>query len=228
MGRPTGPAVELVEEDGRPWRIVLRNFKGFEATLGRDVLREFCRCFVHAERLTSTVSSMYASQKLHGRESVAFGRDLQVLVWFTVGTLRELARALRTLRSALAKQGLLDPNSEPWMKLREVEQRWENDESFRRMRDKGAFHVDPDVIDEGLNELLKNRDVDLVRGEGLKQVDSSLTLGVEAMHNGLGMDLAAYGEFLAKVSADHAINETIQRAFVLAARTAGIPGFPDE
>ena len=32
-----------------------------------------------------------------------FGRDLITMVWFTVGTLRELAHALRDLRSALKK-----------------------------------------------------------------------------------------------------------------------------
>ena len=37
-----------------------------------------------------------------------FGRDLIAMVWFTVGTLRELGLALKDLRSALEKRGLLD------------------------------------------------------------------------------------------------------------------------
>lgn len=226
IDRPTGPAIEL-EEDGERWKIILRNFGDFEAALGRDVLRGFCRCFIHADRLTSTVSCIYASQQLHGRDSIAFGRDLHSMVWFTIGTLRELAFAVRDLRSALAKRGKLDADSPPWVKLRDVEKRWEEDEFFRRMRDKAAFHVDVDVIDKGLDELVQERDVDLCRGEGPTSVKSSLTLGLEAMHNGLGLDLDGYGAFLQRVSDDHGIGHTIQEAFVLAARSAGIP-FGDE
>ena len=62
-------------------------------SLGRDVLNAFSRCFVHVDRLTSTISCIYASGELHGRDSVAFERDQNTMVWFTVGTLRELALA---------------------------------------------------------------------------------------------------------------------------------------
>lgn len=226
IDRPTGPAVEI-EKDGDRWRIILRNFKDFEAALGRDVLRGFCRCFVHADRLTSTISCIHASEQLHGRDSIAFGRDLHSMVWFTIGTLRELALGIRDLRAALAKRGLLDAESAPWVKLREIEKRWEDDEFFRRMRDKVAFHVDSDVIDRGLDELGQQRDVDLCRGEGSKSVRSSLTLGLEATHNGLGMDLDGYKAFLEHVIDDHMVGEAIQEAFVLATRSAGIP-FGDE
>jgi hypothetical protein len=36
---------------------------------------------------------------------------LLLLVWFRIGTLRELALVLRDLRAALAKRGLLDAES---------------------------------------------------------------------------------------------------------------------
>jgi hypothetical protein len=62
---------------------------------------------------------------------------------------------------------------------------------------------------------------------GEKSVNSSLTLGLVAMHNGLDMDLDAYRSFLERVSADHAIGHAIQEAFVLAARSSGIR-FGDE
>lgn len=62
----------------------------------------------------------------------------------------------------------------------------------------------------------------LSRGDGPKADASSLTLGLEAMHNGSDMDLAAYGRFLEQVSDDHAIGGAIQEAFILAAERAGI------
>ena len=53
---------------------------------------------------------------------------------FAVGTLRELAFALRRVRSVLHKRGILKPE---------------------RMRDDGAFHVDEDVIEKGIGECFK-------------------------------------------------------------------------
>ena len=91
------------------------------------------------------------------------------------------------------------------------------------MRDKVALHVDSDVIDKGLDELSQQRDVDLCRGEGSKSVRSSMTLGLESTHNGLGLDRDSYGAFLEHVSDDHGVGESIQEAFVLATRSAGIP-----
>jgi hypothetical protein len=221
LGRPVGPAVEL-EEAGERWTITLRNFEDFEAALSRDVLRAFCRCFVQVDRLTSTISCIHGSEQLHGRDSVAFGRDLHAMVWFTIGTLREFAAAIRDLRSALAKRNILQADSAPWVALREVERRWEDDDFFRRMRDRAAFHVDREIIDRGLDELVKERDVDLCQGQGPKSSSSSLTLGLLAMHNGLGMDLEAYGAFLERVTDDHGIGHAVQEAFVLAARAVGI------
>ena len=57
------------------------------------------------------------------------------MVWFTIGTLRELARAIRDCRAALKKRGMLQADSPLWLKLREIEDRWERDETFRKMRD---------------------------------------------------------------------------------------------
>jgi len=137
------------------------------------------------------VSFGYVSQQYYGRESVAFGRNLHTMVAFTIGTLRELARGIRELRAAFAKRGLLDAHSDPWIKLLDVEDRWDRDETFRKMRDRIAFHVDGEVIHAGLVKLEDERDVELSRGAGRKADGSSLTLGLLAAHNGLGMDLDA-------------------------------------
>ena len=210
--------IEFVEEatDG-PWKFELRNLARFDELFSRRVLNAFCRCFVHVDRLNSLISCMHTSEQHHGRDSVAYTRDLNALVWFTVGTLRELARAIRHLRSALARCGRLDPESAPWVALRTLEERWENNQ-YRRMRDQAAFHVDEEVIERGLNELVDDDDVTLAEGDGPRHVDSRLTLGFLALHNGLDLDLDGYGEFLEVVMADHgAAGKAIQDAFVLAA-----------
>jgi hypothetical protein len=217
------PAAMLIHQNGTRWMIQLREFAEYRSALGADVMNAFCRCFIHADRLKSMVSFAHVSEQYHGRESVAFGRDLHVMVWFTIGTLRELARAINDCRNALAKRRMLDPKSDPWIRLREVEDRWERDELFRKMRDRAAFHVDGDVVEAGIAALQKDhRDVILCQGDGRKEVNSSLTLGLETQINGLGMDLAAYGKFVETVSDDHAIGSAIQEAFILATRAAGV------
>ena len=171
------------------------------------------------------ISCTYASEQLHGKDSIAFGRDLHTMVWFTIGTLRELALALQALRSALKKRGLLDSGSAPWVTLRELEERWEGNEFFRRMRNVAAFHIDEKVIDDGLTEMLKDSGVAiLAEGEGKKAVKSQLPIGMLALHNGLGLSLEDYGDFIRIVSEDHGgASWAIQMAFVQACEAAGIP-----
>ena len=184
------------------WEFKLRNLGRFDEVFGRNVLSSFCRCFVHVDRLNSLISCMHVSAKYHGQDSVAYTRDLNTLVWFTVGTLRELARAIQGLQTALMKCGRLNPKSAPWITLRKLVRRWENDDDYRRMRDKVAFHVDQDVIESGLNVLIENEDdVTLAEGRGSKHVASRLTLGLLALHNGLDLDLDGYREFLEAVLA---------------------------
>ena len=213
--------IDFIEEaaDG-PWKFKLRNLQRLDEEFGRPILGAFCRCFVHVDRLNSLISCMHTSQKFHGPDSVAYSRDLNTLVWFTVGTLHELAVAIKGLRAELAKRGRLDAESAPWVALRDLERRWENDASYRRMRNQGAFHVDPQVIDRGLNVLIEAEDdVTLVQGCGPKYVDSQLTLGLLSLHNGLELDLKGYEKFLETVMEDHlTAGDAIQKAFILAAR----------
>ena len=223
--RDVKPAFNLVEEASGHWKIGLVNLQKFEEVLGRDVLNAFCRCFVHSDRLTSTNSCIYASEQLHGSDSIAYGRDLLTMEWFTIGTMRELALALQALRSALKKRGLLDSDSAPWVTLRELEERWEGDEFFRRKRDVAAFHVDERIVDDGLMEMLKeSRVATLAEGDGKKAVKGQLPVGMLALHKGLGLSLEGYGDFIHVVSEDHGrASEAIQMAFIHACETAGIP-----
>ena len=122
------PRAVLSKEKSDKWKIELKDFPAFRQALGEDVTNAFARCFVHADRLQSLISFAYVSEKYHGRDSVAFGRNLHTMVSFTAGTLRELALAIKDLRSGLAKRGWLKPNSPAWVTLRAVEGRWEDDE----------------------------------------------------------------------------------------------------
>lgn len=113
------------DDDSGKWKITMESLERADEVLGRDVLTAFCCCFVHADRLNSTMSCMDASANRHGDDSIAYARDLNAMVWFSVGTLRELARSIQSLRCALEERGLLDPESPPWVTLRALEDRWE-------------------------------------------------------------------------------------------------------
>src|SRR2546428_5042060 len=93
------PRAVLIEEAGSKWKIRLKDVGAFREQLGPDVLNAFCRCFVHVDRLQALNSFAFVSEKYHGPHSVAFGRNLNTMVWFTVGTLRELASTIRDLRA---------------------------------------------------------------------------------------------------------------------------------
>ena len=225
--RDVKPAFSLKETSSGRWKIELVNFQKFDEVLTRDVLNAFCRCFVHSDRLTSTTSCIAASAQLHGKDSIVFGRDLLTLVWFTVGTLRELALTLKALRSALKKRGLLDSGSAPWVTLSELEKRWKRNE-FLRMRNVAAFHIDKKIINDGLTKMIKDSvDVTLAEGDGEKNVSSQTPVGTLALHTGLWPsldDLKGYGEFIRSVNKDHnEASEAIQKAFIQACEKAGIP-----
>lgn len=218
------PTIKLIKQANQSWEIELRNPNDFDALVGRDVLNAFCRCFVHVDRLNSAVSCMYASKQAHGQDSVAYGRDLDAQVWFTVGTLRELAISIQKLRSALRKRCLLDPESDAWVSLRKLEKRWEDDEFYRTMRNVAAFHIDEQLIDKGLDELTMERRVLLANGQGRMYGNSRLTLGLLALQNGLGVDIDGYGDFLEVVVDDLEVaGPAIQKVFILTAQAVGVP-----
>ena len=223
MTADTTPAIKLTNDTTGKWKIELTNFPEIEKALGREVLNAFCRCFVHSDRLTSTISCTHASKQHYGRDSTAYKRDHMSMVWFTIGTLRELAHAIQAAHDALHERGWLEPDSKHWATLRELQRRWGKDVDFLKMRNRAAFHVDRKVINKGLNELVKNPVVELAEGQGEKNIDSTLSLGALALFIGLEMSLDDYGAFIKTVSADHvAVAEAVQTAFVRAAEAAGV------
>jgi hypothetical protein len=218
-----GPVVAFIQKDGSErWSIEIRGFEHFRNALGPDVTRAFSRCFVHVDRLTSLTAFAFHTLPRYPEDSPAFGRNLQTTVWFVVGTLRELATAIRDLRSALAKRGILDPNSDPWVQLREVERRWEDDPFYREMRNIAAFHVDPDVVEKGLTALEAQGTVVIIQGDGPKQDRTSLRLGPEALFMGCEKGFVDFEKFMATVADDQGVGTAVQEAFLLAVGAVGL------
>jgi len=205
------------------WTIEATDFARLRQAVGPDVMNAFCRCFVHADRLTSLIGFASSSEERYGNDSPPFHRDLQTMVWFAVGTLRELASAIRDLRSAMAKRGTLDLSSTPWMTLREVERRWEDEPFYRNMRNLVAFHVDPEMTEKGLSALSRQGRVVLVQGERRPQRHTFLSIGLEALFMGSDMEFGDFEKFLEEVGNDQGVGSAVEEAFVLALNVAGIP-----
>lgn len=219
-----GPGLTLVERSGtHEWHVELRDLKAFRERVGPDVMNGFACCFVHTDRLMSLISFAYISAVHYGEPSPCFHRNLQTMVWYTAGTLRELALSIRNLRSALAKRQMLDPTSKPWVALRAIEARWEDDPAFRGLRNIVSFHVDPLVVEKGLLQLETGEDVILSQGRGGQLDQSTMRLGLEALLNGTGRSLADLEDVVKVVSQDQGISTAVQEAFILALNAAGIP-----
>lgn len=204
------------------WRFETDDVAGLRERLGPDVLNAFCRCFVHADRLQSLIGFAFRSDADNGVGSVAFQRDLQTMVWFTVGTLRELALAIRDLRSALAKRNRFNSDAPEWITLRGVEQRWEDDPFYRNLRNLVAFHVDQEQTERGLDALCGRNGVVLVHGSSSKQRDTQLVIGLEALSMGWDISLDGLDRFMQAVGEDQGIGAAIQQAFMSACRDAGV------
>lgn len=221
LRRPkSGPlTITLVGDRNARWRVETKNLPRLRHTVGDDVFDTFARCFVHADRLTS-LAQFGRWNGRDGVNEVSAKRNFLTCLWFSVGTLRELAKALRNLRTVLAKRGLLDADVPSLQQLRELESRWEDEAFFRKARDFGAFHVDAEVICRGVERLSRRPvSVPLVEGHG---VHVSRSIGADALVAGMGLSSADLKRFLDASYRDVQIYEALDRVFLGVLRLRGI------
>jgi hypothetical protein len=199
------------------WRLQTDDLRAVRTALGQEIFDAFCRSFVQSDRLTSLAQLQLLNKEALPLESVASGRNTLTVLWLTVAKLREMAIVLRDLRSALAKRGWLDSDSEPVRRLRDFESRWEENALYRALRNTGAFHVDLPVIRAGVENLLSRPGpVQLAEGTGGTDHEMSLSIGSEALLLGLHDDPEVLRSALRAVHPDHKVYLALQELFVLA------------
>lgn len=155
------------------------------SAFGDDLLVAFCRCFVWTDRLMSMnflglqVTSLEAA-------SVRFGRDMQTMLWFTCGSLRELARALESLL-ATGIEGFLAADKLPLLaEVRDILGRWHTDTFFTLVRNKVCFHLDPDILKRGLQKIAASQtSVVFMENEGPGMGFQRVRLAHELLNTGL-------------------------------------------
>lgn len=220
----SAPKAVLVRSKVNPsWRIELVALGALSGVLGEDVLTAFCRCFVHCDRLTSLATIAELNSLVHNQPDLVSDRNLHTIFWFSVGRLRELSLAVRDLRSALARRGLLDPNSADWIALREVEERWDRDPFFRELRNKVSFHVDREAVRRGLDLLKEEKPVTLSEGYGGKAGHVTMQLGPEALATGLQLPEMDFQHLAETTAKDHEVSLSISRVFVSVLMACNIP-----
>lgn len=195
------------------FRFELTDFGAVRTAVGEELLVAFCRCFIHADRLTALTDFGAMSITMHGTESAAHARNLQAMFWFAVGTLRELALAVQHLRSQLAKRGLLQRLGPSWEGVVSVET-WDTSEVHRRLRDKLAFHADGPIIRAGLEGLVTDGAVVVVAvGDGPEAFKLHLNLGLEAAMRGLAIEQSEMAPIIKTASEHQQVSGALQQVF---------------
>lgn len=192
--------------------------------VGDDLLTGFCRCFVHADRITSLIGFLGMSMENRGFKKSSFNRDLYTGTLFMVGTLKELVVAMGDLLGAIKKDDShkFDLNDTPWKELKELKSSIEGNSLYGIFRNRVAFHVDKELIKEGLKKLKSEREVIIFEGNGRREQEVHLLLGLEALLLGLDMDKEAYEKFFKTVSQDFGkVSGLIQKAFLYVLEAKG-------
>jgi hypothetical protein len=216
------PVAALVREDVIAWRIELRTLKGIRELVGPETLNAFGRSFVTADRLTSLIGLAYLSKVMYRERSVGLTRNIETLVWFTVGTLGELVLAVCDLRAAAAAHGVLDPSGVAWCRLRAFEDRWDRDPFFQEMRHVVQFGADRELITRGLNVMEDAASVILSESGGGTLQESSVRIGLDAVLNGSGKSFSDFDRFMHAVNEDRHISATLHEAFLLVLQAKGV------
>jgi hypothetical protein len=212
--------------DGSLVRIEIDDFAAFRSALGEDVLSAFCRCFVHADRLTSLMHFTRLVFDHCPHDSVAFTRDAYSMAWFAIGTMREYAKAIQKLRSAFNRAGIFDKESAEWERLIEFESRWERDTAYFKLRDLVAFHVDPndEIIPRGLDELAKKSPVTLFLSDKPDAPTSAhghwYRLGMEAIFDGY-VPRDDFGRFFTQIPDDLSVSDSLFELFTKTIKRRG-------
>lgn len=119
---------------------------------GDDLLIAFCRCFIWTDRLMS-INFLARSVNYLKNTSVSAKREAQTILWFSCGSLVELARAMKALRRAGIK-GFLDGSDLASLKeMGQIIKRWKTDSLFTGVRNKVSFHLDHEVLKTGLERI---------------------------------------------------------------------------
>jgi hypothetical protein len=174
----------LESRDGGRWKLLTSDLEAFRSELGEDVLEDFCRCYVVADRMTSLVSIFHLATKDVAGDSIGARRNNLTFFYLVSEAVKTLQLCLEGLRASLNKAGIWDEAS--WMKnLGKIEE-WGNDPANSAIRNRVAAHVDRDNVRRGLDLIQADTPrAILSEGDGGKLRESWAKLANDAVIAGL-------------------------------------------
>lgn len=137
--------------------IQLQSLSQFRAVMGQALVRAFCRCCVHTDRLASLLS--LAELARAGSSNATASRHILTAIVFGAGTLHELSLALRKLKSCLRKRRLDQRLTHDVHPLDEVLDGIQaHRTAIETLRNKLAYHVDDDLLESGLLYMQRRKE----------------------------------------------------------------------
>lgn len=183
------------DQDGGPKRLRTSGLASFVAKFGEDLLIQYCRCYVHADRLESLVSMLHWALK--NQSGVAAIRIYLTFQAFAVGTLFEATASINALAKALKEAGIFEKKE--WEEGLGKWIAWSKDRPWvEYVRKKAAFHVDADWVREGLRAF-SDEPFTVMTWDSRKARDSYMPLAHSAMLAGAHL---AKSDFLDAMSAE--------------------------
>ncbi len=211
---PLGRGVFVAHSsDGRHW-VEIQNFARLRDAIGPGILRAFCECFVGTDHLRS-LTHLITLNASSPESGTAGDRNLVSAALLACGITREIARTLEKLRR-LGIRGMLRDAAD-WDELEPLSKRWEQDEQFRRIRDKLGFHFDDDeLFDKGIEGVCEDGHcVVAFESDGREKWRARDRIGLDIALRGLDLDEEWWKNFAARAAADHtALFEGVLKVFL--------------
>lgn len=183
------------------WQFETKDLGRLRSELGDDLLAAFLSAFVWCDRLGSAWHFHHLNLKYLEETSVAFGRNLQALTWYSAGVLYESAAAVKELEAAGVEKRLADASH--WKELREMAKRWSTDKRLIRVRNNVGFHVSTKLVKRGVATAITEGDrLVIVAGDDRSAGRASRRLGLELLLKGTGMTVADFDALIEIVAAD--------------------------
>jgi len=195
--------IDLKEHENGTWQAEIRDLQAVRDALGEDILIGLCRLLVGADRLESTIRLLFDVATGGRQDLPASASDRITLFLFASGTMREMAKAVDRLSGAGLKDRLTELGKRRWGKLRRSLNHWNHDDNVCYIRDRMAFHIDEELIRDGLAALCaEGKPVGFASGHGKAYKDGRTELGTSVLLAGSKFDLKAFEDLAKRIAPD--------------------------
>jgi len=210
----------LDESSTGAYQISTDNLDELVQTLGDEVFRAFCSCWIQADRVVSLTSLNALSEEAFPGRTCTGLRNFIAFYVFLVGTLKELGLSLESLRSALVNRGLW--NRDAWAKSLRRWEDWGKAKDNSLVRNKVSFHVDPEVMANGLADRKSVGSAVISQGDDRKTQRSYWAIAHEVLFAGLATNVSDLQKTLEEPAELLPIDEALAAEFARVAMQAGV------